>query len=55
MLSNGGPTGTPPTIVTSNVGYGEGEVDPGLAKGVPGPDTSTEGIVSDSGITVTVI
>ena len=47
---HGGPPGTPPTIVTSNVGYGEGEVDPGLAKGVLGPDTSTVGIAADSGI-----
>jgi len=44
---HGGPPGTPPTIVTSNVGYGEGEVDPGLAKSVLGPDTSTVGIAAD--------
>ena len=34
-------------IVTSNIGTGPGEVDPGLAKGVLGADTSTVGFAKE--------
>ncbi len=44
QIDYAGPQGN---IVSANIGTGPGEVDPGLAKGVLGPDTSTVGIAAD--------